>query len=251
MKNSFILIISLLYISGACLNAQENTTNGKALNIPTRKFGISIGNSTVFNGIRINFADKNVKRINGLNMTFWVKSAQNQEAVVNGISMGVIPAGGTMQPVNIGILGVGAHHDLNGMTFSGLFIGGSGTMHGISTSGIFTEMNGITGIGISGLVLGGETINGIGIGGLVIFSMSKINGIAVSPGAVFGKEFNGLAASAIVSTRKMHGLSLALYNWTQELHGVQIGLLNYARNNPKGLRWLPFINLHLADKKEK
>jgi len=36
-----------------------------------------------------------------------------------------------------------------------------------------------------------------------------------------------------------------LYNRTEELHGLQVGLLNYAGNNPKGLRMLPFVNMHL------
>jgi hypothetical protein len=43
----------------------------------------------------------------------------------------------------------------------------------------------------------------------------------------------------------MFGLSVALYNRANELHGIQLGVLNYAGNNPKGLRMLPFINLHL------
>ena len=45
-------------------------------------------------------------------------------------------------------------------------------------------------------------------------------------------------------TNQMNGISIALYNRTKELHGVQFGLLNYTENNPKGLRILPFINLH-------
>jgi hypothetical protein len=47
------------------------------------------------------------------------------------------------------------------------------------------------------------------------------------------------------NTDQFHGLSIALYNRTKELHGIQVGLLNFAGNNTKGLRMLPFINLHL------
>jgi hypothetical protein len=43
----------------------------------------------------------------------------------------------------------------------------------------------------------------------------------------------------------MNGLSIALFNKTKELRGIQVGLLNIARNNPKGFRVLPVINMHL------
>jgi len=48
-----------------------------------------------------------------------------------------------------------------------------------------------------------------------------------------------------LANRETVGLSIGLVNYTAELRGVQIGLLNYARNNPRWLRLLPFLNLHL------
>jgi len=43
---------------------------------------------------------------------------------------------------------------------------------------------------------------------------------------------------------KQSGLTVGLFNYSWLLDGVQIGLINYARNNPKFMRWLPFINWH-------
>ena len=51
--------------------SQDSLSNGNGLNIPFKKYGFSFGNSHTFNGIRFNFADKDVDRINGINLTLW------------------------------------------------------------------------------------------------------------------------------------------------------------------------------------
>lgn len=73
MKKSLVLSIVILLMGGFHLSAQDTLSNRKALNFPAKKYGISIGNSHEFTGIRINFADENVKTVNGLNITFWLK----------------------------------------------------------------------------------------------------------------------------------------------------------------------------------
>ena len=120
MKKSFVLCIVIFFIGRSYLSAQDSLSNGKALNFPFKKYGISIGNSYKFTGIRINFADKNVKRINGLNVTFWAKGKKRGQkdpntAVVNGISLGIIPVASSMQFINLGLLGIGTHN-LNGVS---------------------------------------------------------------------------------------------------------------------------------------
>jgi hypothetical protein len=42
----------------AGLKSQDPVPEGRALNIPFRRYGLSIGNSHEFNGIRINFLTK-------------------------------------------------------------------------------------------------------------------------------------------------------------------------------------------------
>jgi len=62
----FMLLIACTIISAYAQNPEDN---GKALNLPFRKYGISIGNSYEFTGLRINLINKNVEKINGLNIT--------------------------------------------------------------------------------------------------------------------------------------------------------------------------------------
>jgi hypothetical protein len=73
MAKSLALWLVISFIVEFSVSAQDTLLNKKSLNFPTKKYGISIGNSYEFTGIRVNFADKNVKTINGLNVTFWLK----------------------------------------------------------------------------------------------------------------------------------------------------------------------------------
>jgi hypothetical protein len=264
-----ICLLSVFLINGShLLFAQETISNGKALNFPFKKYGISIGNSYEFTGIRINLVDKNVKRINGLNVTFWLKNHQNNSSALNGINVGVFPYGGSMQLINLGILGVGTEpNNLNGLSLGGLLvIGAGGNINGLSLSGINTGAEGkeskISGVAISGLsIWAGKAINGLAIGGLGVWTNGDINGIASSLAYLSGKQnfsgigatlgyleadiFKGLVIAGYAKTNQMNGLSIALFNRTEELHGIQFGLLNYAGNNRKGLRKVPIVNLHL------
>ncbi len=272
----FICIQVVLLTGLMRSSAQDTLSNSKALNLPFRKYGLSIGNSNDFNGIRINFIDKNVKRINGLNVTFWSNNALrfdrwlnegNDSSVINGISMGIIPTAGSMQPINLGLMGVRTSpKNLNGLSAGGTYILSAGNINGLSISGLLTQTGVINGIAVSGLFVAGiQGINGLAIGGLAVSSDTKnINGVALSPGILYcGNNFKGIGVSGIflrsgvfkglalagfAKTNQMFGLSFALYNRTNELHGIMLGLLNYAGNNPRGLRMLPFLNMHLMKK---
>lgn len=248
------------------LPTEDTLNDGKALCFPSKNYGICIGNSKKFNGIRINLADKNVKKINGLNITLWFKTFKNENAVVNGVSIGLLPTAGSMQFINIGLLGIGtAHNNLNGLTIGGFIVGSGGNINGLSINGLVTMADGdnsvISGIVVSGLGIGARNaINGLAVGGVAIGTDGKINGIACSLAYISAtKNFNGLAVTfgyleseiykglAIAGyskTNQMNGLSFSLFNRTKELHGVQLGIINYAENNPKWLRIMPLINFH-------
>ena len=56
-------------------------------------------------------------------------------------------------------------------------------------------------------------------------------------------DLAGLAVSSYNDVRGVNrGVSIGIYNYTRSISGVQIGLLNYVRDNPDGLRLLPFFN---------
>jgi len=272
-------------MGGICITAQETTSPSnslivpskkkarsdfKAVNIPLKKYGISFGNSSEFNGIRLNLADKDIKRINGLNVTFWARklkywsdNVQMQKSLVNGISTGIIPTCGTMNGINSGLLRVVAMKEMNGLSLSVLNLSSKGNINGVSFSGLITQCDVLSGFAVSGLAAAGTGgINGLAIGGVTVSSdRSDINGVAATLGVLYcGNDFYGLGISGIYlrsenfrgvsiaaysDSYKMFGLSVALFNRTRELHGMQIGLLNYAGNNRKGLRYLPLVNMHL------
>ncbi len=272
MKKLILSALFILLIAVQNLSAQDSTGNSKSFGIPTSKYGIGFGNSYEFTGIRFNFADEKTKCINGINITLWLKMFKNMESEVNGISLGIIPAGGSMQPVNIGVLGLGARHNLYGLNLGGGGIVSGGNIAGISISSLLVMADGresnLSGLVVSGIgVVGEKSINGIAFSGIVLGSEGYINGLAASSlyiqcdntfrgiGATAGYLdagiFYGIAAAGYSSTSQMTGLSIALFNSTQELHGVQVGILNHAENNSSWTKWLPFINMNFAgDRKE-
>jgi hypothetical protein len=268
MTKSLILSLTFLGIWVFHLYAQDTLSNGKALNFPFRKYGISIGNSYEFNGLRINFSDRKVQKINGLNFALWTrfKRDYNNDEIVNGISVGVLTTAKRMQPVNLFLIGAISSQSLNGLSFGGIGLG-SGNINGICGSGIFLRGGNVNGVSFSGFVCYAyNAFNGLSLGGLAVGTNGKINGvaasiagiycektingIAITPGYLKSGATKGLTFAGYGNINRVHGLSIALFNNAKELHGIQIGILNYAGNNRKGLQLLPAFNLHLAKVKD-
>ena len=86
----------------------------QSLDIPVKGYGISFGNSKKFAGLRFNFRDKRVDRIDGVNFTLW-KAEENEDALMRGISLGILPEAGDMGYLQIGF-GVIAEYQLTGVT---------------------------------------------------------------------------------------------------------------------------------------
>ena len=252
MKKLLISSLVVMVVSFQFTLAQDTTVNSNSFNFPSRTCGISIGNSTEFSGLRFNLADEQVKEINGVNVTFWLKFAKNQEAVVNGLSLGVIPTGGSLQSLNIGLLGVGAHHNIYGLNLSGGVLGASGNIGGVSISGLLAMALGkeskLSGLTVAGLgAAGSKSINGVAFGGFVVGTEGSINGFGITCGYLVAKNLSGLAVAGFSNTQQMTGISIALFNRTKELHGLQIGILNNADNNWSLFKWLPVMNMNFGN----
>lgn len=248
MKKLLISLISIFSIAIRPTFAQDTAGCSNSFDLPTQGCGISFGNSTQFSGVRFNFADKHVAQINGINITFWLKLYQNQEAVVNGLSLGIIPTGGSMQPVNIGVLGVGAHHNLYGLNLTGGVLGASGNISGLSLCGLFLFAERSSGLTIAGLsARTRRCINGIVLGGFVVGTEGNIRGAAFTCGYLGAGHFSGLAVAGYANIKQMTGISIALFNHAKELHGLQIGILNNAENNSSWCRWLPLVNMNFGN----
>ena len=167
---------------------------------------------------------------------------------VRGIEIGGIGAGGgDLGGIIVGGIGAGGEQ-VKGLIFGGLFVGSGKNLDSVAGSlgGIWAK-NRLRGIALGGLGVGAEeAIRGIAGGSLFVFSRD-VKG--VTAGALNGFILEDVNLEDFLRFRfindRFTGLSIGLVNYTRRLKGVQIGLLNYAENNPKWLRLLPLVNLHL------
>lgn len=157
LKTLIGLSLVLAVISGHSLLAQS-------LDIPSKKWGLSFGNSKEWTGLRFNFRDSRVRRVDGVNFTLWMPRKDNKDAVISGLSLGVIPGGGHVRGIQIGLLGVSAEANLAGLNIGGLGVGAG---------------DNLTGINIGGLGVGaGENVAGVCIGGLGVGAGGDLKGLA-------------------------------------------------------------------------
>jgi len=186
------------------LIAGSGALSGQSFDIPSKRWGISFGNSKKFTGLRFNFRDSQVQRICGINVTLWQPRKDNQEAVVQGLSLGVIPGGGYLRGIQVGFLGVAAEKDLWGISLGGLGAGSGGDVTGLNIGGLGTGAGGsMTGLNLGGLGTGaGDNLIGINIGGFGAGAGKNmkglnIGGLGVGAGEdVAGISFGGFGAGA-------------------------------------------------------
>ena len=202
-KTFFIFItLSLLLTFTKLSVAQEAIYH--SLNMPTRKYGLSIGNSREFNGLRINFRDREVGRINGINLTLW-RASQNKHAKVNGVAIGLIaPEAGYLRGVSIGGLAVAADKEISGLAVAFAAAGSGGRIRGITLAGIAAGAGeSVQGITIAGIGAGsGGNLNGLTLAGIGVGSSGNISGITIagigagSNGNIYGITIAGIGAGS-------------------------------------------------------
>jgi len=187
----------------------------ESLDIPSSRWGISFGNSKNFTGLRFNFRDRGVERIRGVNVTFWTPRGRvSEEAVIDGLSLGLAPGGGTLRGVQVGWLGVGAAKGIRGLTFGLLGVGSGGSIKGITVGGLGVGADGdLAGITVGGLGIGADgNLSGINIGGLGIGADGDLVGINIgglgvgASGDVRGINVGGLGLG---SGGRLAGITVA------------------------------------------
>lgn len=194
MRNLTLIIFALCFLQFSDLKAQSETESSLSFGIPTNSVGIGFGNSPKFSGIRFNIMDKHVEQINGINVTFW-NHKENTEAVVNGISLGVLPTAGTLRSLNIGILGVAADKNMSGLNIAGLGLGAGQNLNGISIAGLgIGSGNQLNGIALAGMGLGsGGDMNGLFFGGLGVGAGGSLSGIVIGGLGVGAENLLGIS----------------------------------------------------------
>ena len=249
----------------------------QSLDLTVRDTGISIGDSEEVTGLRINFRDRAMQRVRGINATVWTPR-ERPGGKVNGVALGLpLTGSGALSGIGLGLLGIsvdssltgmvlaglgaGAGQDIKGIVFTGLGAGAGRDITGIAISGIgIGAGQHMTGVSLSGVAAGaGGTLRGIHVAGIGI-GATNVRGIILSGFAAGGHDVyalsmapgyfkidhdgrqRGVSIAAFNRIRGVQeGLTIGIVNWTRQLEGIQIGLINGA-GNKKRMRWMPFVN---------
>ena len=115
----------------------------------TRKV-ISIGNPPRVDGLRINFRDRDLESVRGVNLTIWNPYAGGS-GTVRGFALGApITGAGEIRGVGAGLFGVSATENIAGLTLGGIGAGAGGSIRGITIGGVGVGAGG----SIRGLAIG-------------------------------------------------------------------------------------------------
>ncbi|HMJ70978.1 MAG TPA: hypothetical protein VK508_18885 [Cyclobacteriaceae bacterium] len=238
-----------------------NTGFSQGFGVPSKKGGIGFGNLPTFTGVRFNFKDRDVEKINGLNVTIWqTKNDSDQTGTVNGISFGLPMAMGhenqngisvgvfgvaatkNLSGINIGVLGAGAGHNMTGLNVGGLGIGTGQDLRGINIGGLGAGAGGdVVGVNLGGLGIGaGGSLSGFSFGGLGVGSGGNVNGIALAGvGIGAGEDLTGFsfALVGIGAGQRIRGINIAGVGIGagEEMVGINVAGVGVGSPKVKGL----------------
>jgi hypothetical protein len=195
--------------------------SAQSLDLTIKNTGLSIGDSRFVRGVRLNFRDRNLDLVEGINATIWYPYDDARGGEVKGLALGLPTTGarrisgvgigvfgvGTEEEFNglgVGLLGVGTGGDAKGIFFGGLGVGAGGDVTGITFGGLGAgsggNVKGVT-VGLLGVGAGGD-ITGITFGGLGAGGGGNVKGITVgllgagAGGDITGITIGGLGAGA-------------------------------------------------------
>jgi len=205
---------------------------GQGLSLTINDVGLGIGDVPRVTGLRLNFRDRALERVSGINATIWTPYQEDSGTVdglalgipatgagrINGLAASVFGAAATRSFTGIGIgglglgagenltgimlggLGAGAGKSIEGIVVGGLGVGAGGRVSGLAAGGLGVGTGGdFSGIGVGGLGLGaGGRFSGIGIGGLGIGASEGIRGVAIGGlGVGSGEGLVGLGVGGL------------------------------------------------------
>jgi hypothetical protein len=202
----------------------------QSLDIGAARTGISVGNSPVWTGLRINWSDQGVQRVTGINFTIW-RPRENPDFRMTGLALGIAgPGAGTLNGVSAGLGGVVADEAIRGIALGGLGVVSQGTIDGAVIGGLGVVAEGaLRGLSIAGLgVVSQGSTTGVTIAGLGTVSQGAMTGInvaglgVVSEGAMLGLNAAGLG---VVSQGSATGINLSGLGTVAQgdMTGVNVG----------------------------
>ena len=175
------------------------------LDLTVNHVGIAIGDVPRVTGLRLNYRDRRLERVDGINATIWAPYQHGRRGVVRGLALGIPVTGADrIDGIGVGILGVGTQDRFRGIGIGAAGIGSGGDLEGIMIGGLGVGSGrDVTGIGIGGLGIGSSgSLRGAFVGGLGAGSGGDVTGIVVgglgagASGDMTGIIVGGLGAGA-------------------------------------------------------
>lgn len=107
------------------LAAQTDSTPARGILIGANDVGLGIGDVPRVTGVRLNFRDRDLERVVGLNATLWSpKDDADSLSQVTGIALGLpLTGAGDFEGIGLAIGGIGAGNRLVGIAAGGLGVG--------------------------------------------------------------------------------------------------------------------------------
>jgi len=197
--------------------------SAQSLDLALNGYGLSLGNSIHFTGLRINAVDRQVERIGGLNLTLW-NPGENPEAVYSGLILGIIGTKGRR---------------IDGIALSGIGVNASERVRGIAVGTLGVGTRSLTGIG-AGLVMVDirRRIRGIAVAGVWTGDSERLEGLALSPGIAMAKAVRGITIAGLMAGGRQSFSGLALSSggiFGERFHGIGIGGLGGGGKELRGL----------------
>jgi hypothetical protein len=204
----------LFLFAAVCSVVAPIAASAQSLDLSINNTGLSIGDSRFVRGIRINFRDENLRRVEGVNITVW-SPYEPARGEVKGLALGLPLTGARrIDGAGLGIFGVSASESFTGIGFGGFGVGAGQELEGIMVGGFGVGTGGdLRGITIAGFGAGaGSSITGLTIGGFGAGSGGSIRGITIAGfGAGSGGGLEGLtiAGFGAGSGGDVRGITLA------------------------------------------
>jgi len=191
--------------------------------------GIGIGHVPRVTGLRMNWQDRDLDRVRGINLTLW-RPAEGVGGRVDGLALGLMPAAGRIRGVGAGLVAVLGEEHLSGVQMAGLASVSGGTLRGVSLGGLAAiggdRLHGFSAGGLA--VIGAAGFDGAALGGLAVVAGERARGFsaaglaAISEGSMEGAHAGGLAVVAGGPMRGVQAGGLAVVSGGP-MRGIQAG----------------------------
>ncbi len=202
---------SLLLSLGAALIAAPSVAMAQSAR---RVAPVCIGDCANVAGLRINFRDRKLEQVDGINITVW-GPYDPAGGMVRGLALGVPSTGaGSLEGIAVAVLGFSATESFRGIGVGGIGAGIGGNAQGILVGGAGAGIGGsfrgamIGGVGVGG----GGSLDGLMIAGIGAGVGGSLSGISIAGiGAGVGGSMRGISIAGIGvgAGGSVSGLSIA------------------------------------------